>query len=103
MLSWEMFQSNMENVKVKAFFQALELDVSQTREFFDMLDVDRTNAVGIDEFVEGCVRLRGGARSVDVNMVLLHCKKLNKQVTSLIKKTQQQQEMLDQMRRPSMC
>lgn len=96
-LTWDDFQASLDNVQVKAYFQALELDVSQAQDFFEMLDTDNSDAVGIDEFIEGCVRLRGGARSVDVNMVLLHCRKLLSQVRSLNKKSQKQLDMMSVM------
>merc|ERR1740121_1440278 len=93
-ITWETFQENLEHVKVKAYFQALDLEISQAKAFFEMLDTDGSDAVGIDEFIEGCVRLRGGARSVDVNMVLLHIRKLHSQVRSLQKKSQSQLELI---------
>merc|ERR1719362_801312 len=87
----------MEDVKIKAKFQALDLHVSLTREFFDMLDGDGDGVVDIDEFIEGCVRLRGGARSVDVVMVLFHCERLCKQVKSLQRKSHEQMDMLNRL------
>jgi len=93
-LSWEEFQEHMDKPHVKAYFQALELDVSQAHHLFVMLDADESNSVGIDEFIEGCVRLRGGARSVDVSMVLLQCKKLSEQLNSLARKSSRQTELI---------
>merc|ERR1712151_1492384 len=96
-LTWEMFEANMENLHVKAYFQSLEIDYHHARDFFEMLDSDDSNAVCIDEFIEGCLRLRGGSRSVDVNMVLLKCGKLTQHVESLQRKSQRQLDILDKI------
>merc|ERR1719195_1632640 len=39
-LSWEEFSAHLQDDNVKAYFQALELDVSQARVLFRLLDVD---------------------------------------------------------------
>merc|ERR1712194_347859 len=65
LLSWEEFEEHMTNAKVKAFFQALELDVFHAHKLFDLLDQDKDNSVNLEEFLEGCMRLRGGAKNVD--------------------------------------
>jgi len=85
-LSWEEFETHISNHRVRAYFQALELDVSQAHLLFEMLDVDGGNSVSIDEFIDGCVRLRGGARNVDLNMILLQSKRLAKSVYVMHKK-----------------
>jgi hypothetical protein len=69
-LSWEEFEAHLQDERVKAYFASLELDVSQARALFMLLDVDETDEVGIDEFVGGCMRLKGDAKSIDVNMLL---------------------------------
>merc|ERR1719188_947840 len=42
-LSWEEFRRHLEDPKVKAYFQALELDVSQAHVLFDLLDTDASD------------------------------------------------------------
>lgn len=70
MLSLEEFEHHLMDTRVKAFFSTLELDVSHAKALFQLLDTDGTNEVGIDEFVSGCMRLKGNAKSMDVNMLL---------------------------------
>jgi len=84
-LSWDEFQSHMEKPHVKAYFQALDMDVSQAHNLFEMLDADSSNSVNVDEFIEGCVRLRGAAKSVDVSMILMQCKKVSGQLEAFQK------------------
>mmetsp|Transcript_22649 Transcript_22649/g.56522 ORF Transcript_22649/g.56522 Transcript_22649/m.56522 type:complete len:192 (+) Transcript_22649:2-577(+) len=84
-LSWEEFSAHLQNQKVKAYFQALDLDVSQAHVLFDLLDVDGSDSVTIDEFLEGCMRLKGHARSIDLNMLIYMNKKVLDQFQHLVR------------------
>jgi len=75
-LSWEEFEAHLRNNKVKAYFQALELDVSQAHILFQLLDTDNSNSVGLDEFLDGCLRLKGQARGIDMNLLIFMCEKV---------------------------
>mmetsp|Transcript_66581 Transcript_66581/g.159124 ORF Transcript_66581/g.159124 Transcript_66581/m.159124 type:complete len:899 (+) Transcript_66581:70-2766(+) len=81
MLSWDEFEAHLQSNEVKAYFQALDLDVSQAHVVFKLLDEDASDQVGMDEFFDGCMRLKGTARSIDVNLLLYeqqkHVTKLN--------------------------
>jgi hypothetical protein len=78
-LSWEEFRTCLADDKVAAFFRTLGLDVNVAQALFIMLDVDDSDAVNMDDFVHGCNRLKGGARSIDVNMLLYQSEKLQHQ------------------------
>lgn len=65
-LSLEEFEKHIEDEKLTAFLSSFGLDVSQVRTLFTLLDVDRTGEVDLDEFVSGCLRLKGGAKSLDM-------------------------------------
>lgn len=78
-VSWEEFSEYIADSQVAAFFNSLGLDVHVAQALFLLLDVDGSNEVNVDEFVHGCLRLRGGARSIDVNMLLYQSEKLQHQ------------------------
>merc|ERR1712217_999046 len=40
LLSWEEFEMHLKDDRVKAYFSSLDLDVSQARLLFELLDVD---------------------------------------------------------------
>eukprot|EP00747_Dinoflagellata_sp_TGD_P034132 gnl/TRDRNA2_/TRDRNA2_137071_c0_seq2.p1 gnl/TRDRNA2_/TRDRNA2_137071_c0~~gnl/TRDRNA2_/TRDRNA2_137071_c0_seq2.p1 ORF type:complete len:850 (-),score=118.34 gnl/TRDRNA2_/TRDRNA2_137071_c0_seq2:124-2628(-) len=65
-LSLEEFERHIEDENITAFLSTLELDVGQVRTLFALLDVDQTGEVDIEEFVSGCLRLKGGARNLDI-------------------------------------
>jgi hypothetical protein len=75
-LSWQEFEEYLKDDRVAAYLGSLGLDSSIARTLFVLLDVDDTNSVGIDEFVGGCLRLKGQARSIDVNMLLYNSEKM---------------------------
>jgi hypothetical protein len=69
-LTWGEFETHLEDERVQAYFRSLEIDVTQARALFVLLDADGSDEVSIDSFVDGCMRMRGDAKSIDVNMLL---------------------------------
>jgi len=93
-LSWEEFNAYLSDPKIKAYFTTLELDVSQAKALFKLMDVDGTNSVGMNEFLDGCMRLRGAAKSIDVNMLLYENEQMISKWTAFMEKTDQTLEHL---------
>ena len=50
--------------------------------------------VSLDEFLSGCMRLRGMASNVDINVILMQTKRLNSQIASLRKRQYEQLSIL---------
>merc|ERR1711920_1172925 len=59
-----------EDPRVRGFFTALGLDTSDTERLFRLLDDDGSGDVDVNEFLEGCLRLKGEARSIDVYAIM---------------------------------
>jgi len=95
-LSWEEFESHLSDERVKAYFKSLELDTSEARALFILLDVEENNEVVIDKFVDGCMRMRGDAKSIDVNMLLYENEKMLCKVSSF---TEYAEEQFDNINR----
>mmetsp|Transcript_30190 Transcript_30190/g.65988 ORF Transcript_30190/g.65988 Transcript_30190/m.65988 type:complete len:614 (-) Transcript_30190:83-1924(-) len=51
---------------LQANFEALGLDTQDAWTLFKLFDKDRTNSIEVEEFVEGCIRLRGSAKGIDI-------------------------------------
>lgn len=62
----EEFAAHIKDPRVQAYFALLDLDSSDAFTLFKLLDSDGSNVVDAEEFVEGCLRLKGGARSIDL-------------------------------------
>lgn len=79
-VAFQEFESHINDPSVQAYFALLELNTSDAWSLFQLLDTDDTNCVDAEEFVDGCLRLKGGARSIDLALMRkehrLHTKKL---------------------------
>merc|ERR1711879_197946 len=51
----------------------MELTVGEARMLFSLLDSNNSNTIEIEDFVLGCMQLRGGARNFDVALLRLEC------------------------------
>jgi len=72
MLSQEEFHTHLQSTEVQAYFNHMELDPGQAETLFNLLDFAHHGEVGIDDLVEGCWRLKGPAKSLDI--AVLQCK-----------------------------
>jgi len=69
-VSWDEFTSHIEDDRVKAYFKVLDLHLDQAEQLFVLLDPHKTGEVSIDDFVKGCIRLKGGAKSIDIQTLV---------------------------------
>jgi voltage-gated sodium channel len=69
-MTWELFQSKLDAPQMQEFFKAIDVDKSEARGLFSLLDLDHSDTVSIEEFINGCLRLRGPAKSLDMALVI---------------------------------
>merc|ERR1711920_288314 len=65
-LSIDEFEKHIEDEKIQAYLRSRQIDIGQVRTLFELLDVDETGDVDMEEFVQGVLRLKGGATSMDL-------------------------------------
>lgn len=66
-LTWEELAQHSHNPKVRAFFKALGLKMEEVKEIFQLLaHSGGSDKVTMKTFVDGCVRFRSPAKSIDV-------------------------------------
>jgi len=63
-------EQKMKDPAINAYFAALGVNMHQACQLFSTLDADQPGSIDIDEFTNGCLRLKGEATSVD--MAILH-------------------------------
>merc|ERR1712032_1781779 len=73
-LSAAEFKYHLERPKVQSWFRSLEVDVSHAWKLYALLDTDGSGLIHVDEFVEGCLKLRGSATRIDVESLKLEVK-----------------------------
>jgi len=87
MISEERLTEILSNPKVAAYFQTLELDVHESRALFHILD-NGDGEVTREEFIDGILRCKGGARAIDQIQMHADLRQLDKKVVKLVKSLQ---------------
>jgi len=63
------FEDKLKDERVIAYFNVMKLDVSDARTLFQLLDYDHSDEVGINEFLDGCYKLQGESRALDMKIL----------------------------------
>merc|ERR1712187_110988 len=70
----EELQEAFKLERVQHYFSVLDIDIADSNYLFDMLDLDNSNEVDMEEFVTGCLRLKGNAKSIDIHTLMFEIK-----------------------------
>merc|ERR1712129_248520 len=65
-----MGEDHLKNPEVGAYFSKLGVDPNEVGKLFVLLDEDGSGCIDKDEFMFGCIRLKGEAKSLD--LAILH-------------------------------
>jgi len=76
-------QELMNQNDFKGQLSALGLHTSEAHGLFKLLDGDNSGFVSIDEFLSGCLRLKGTARAVDMVTLLFETSKMNRKMSRM--------------------
>lgn len=71
MLGTEKFMKMCTEAEFINYIRSIEVDPDEAMALFHLLDLDGSNSIEYEEFVRGCLRLRGSAKAIDV-LSLLH-------------------------------
>jgi len=65
----------------------MELDISDTCAFFEQLmTIANDDSVHISTFIDGCMKMKGNARSIDIQLLSFQCATLHKALDELMSK-----------------
>ena len=67
---WELFESKLGTPQIQEFFMAIDVDQSEAKGLFHLLDLDHSGGVSAEEFINGCLRLRGPAKALDLALLI---------------------------------
>merc|ERR1719247_1090860 len=65
-LSWDEFQEHMKDPAMTLYFKSVDLDAGEAMSLFKLMDTDDDGLVEAEEFVLGCLRLKGNAKAIDL-------------------------------------
>lgn len=87
MLSEEEMELLLQDGELRAYLEAIGIDSTEAKGFFQLLDDDASGTVSIDEFVTGFLRLKGGAKAVDMVSLMYENRKISKKLTKICEET----------------
>ncbi|CAK9020399.1 unnamed protein product [Durusdinium trenchii] len=70
MLTFDQLKEQLDNPWVKAYFSGLDIDPNEAAIIFTLMDTDHNGRVTIDEFIDGTMKLKGSAKSVDMLLLM---------------------------------
>merc|ERR1712176_1623498 len=74
------FEAHFRDEEARAFFESLEIEMGMVFDVFNLLDTDGGGTIDINEFVDGCLKLRGNARALDIARLECLTKRLEKKM-----------------------
>mmetsp|Transcript_139829 Transcript_139829/g.260778 ORF Transcript_139829/g.260778 Transcript_139829/m.260778 type:complete len:260 (+) Transcript_139829:3-782(+) len=85
MITEEQFLEHVDDAQVGAYFATLGLETTDAVYLFKMLNDDEDeDGIDIEDFVQGCLRLKGTAKSCDVARLMHENKVMLRELTSFI-------------------
>ena len=88
------FETVYNDEDMKAFLESLEISATDAWTLFNSLNLDGNHVLTLEEFTEGCLLLRGNARSVDVFALKQQSNKIREQVVELARLQEATHELL---------
>lgn len=88
-ITWEEFEARLDDPEILLYFQTVDLDVSEALGLFRLLDTDNSGTVEAEEFVMGCLRLRGFAKAVDLATLMYENRRWHKKMDRMTKNVDQ--------------
>mmetsp|Transcript_68482 Transcript_68482/g.125782 ORF Transcript_68482/g.125782 Transcript_68482/m.125782 type:complete len:228 (+) Transcript_68482:54-737(+) len=97
------FEKHLNEDSMQAYFASLDLDTSDAWTLFKLLDTDEGNAIDVDEFIMGCLRLKGNAKSIDIAKMSCENKFMMKKMGTFMKFVELELESLTEVLHEITC
>mmetsp|Transcript_15730 Transcript_15730/g.47174 ORF Transcript_15730/g.47174 Transcript_15730/m.47174 type:complete len:655 (+) Transcript_15730:78-2042(+) len=76
----EQFCSKIDTPEMQDYFKAINVDPSEAKGLYRLLDADESNSIDAAEMVAGCLRLRGGAKALELSLLMHEVSRLHHRV-----------------------
>jgi len=77
------FEESLQEERMQAFFQSIEIETTDAWTIFKLLDADGEGTISLHEFIEGCLRIKGNAKSIHIAQILYENKWIMEQLGEL--------------------
>eukprot|EP00928_Gymnodinium_smaydae_P049074 TRINITY_DN328_c0_g2_i1.p1 TRINITY_DN328_c0_g2~~TRINITY_DN328_c0_g2_i1.p1 ORF type:complete len:590 (+),score=156.99 TRINITY_DN328_c0_g2_i1:99-1868(+) len=88
--TWAQFRDKLKCATMEDYFRQINVDLSEARKLFELLDADGSGSLDNREMVDGCLRLRGPARALDLAYIA-------KDVSEICEVIQSQSNMINEI------
>jgi len=85
-LTWEEFEERLEEPAMQLYFKSVDLDPCEAKGLFVLLDADQSGRVEAEEFIMGCLRLRGTAKAIDLATLMYENRRWYKRIEGKLTK-----------------
>jgi len=99
-MSYREFERHLQHPWVRAYFSGLEIDTTDAAVLFTLMDKDGNQEVSIDEFVDGTMKLKGHAKSIDLFSMMFDSARYQARLQLLCSFVEEQIDDLKWMIRP---
>mmetsp|Transcript_141675 Transcript_141675/g.257444 ORF Transcript_141675/g.257444 Transcript_141675/m.257444 type:complete len:214 (+) Transcript_141675:2-643(+) len=82
-ISWEEFSQKLDTDDMQEYFKAINVDPSEARNLFKLLDSDRSGSLTPEELVSGCLRLRGQAKALELSLLMYQTNQMHSKIRSV--------------------
>merc|ERR1712012_1013664 len=79
----EELTDRIQDPTIAAYFSRIGVDVDQVQKLFKLLDQDQSGSIDKEEFMFGCLRLQGQAKSFDIAILQHDMKAIRKYIVAL--------------------
>eukprot|EP00931_Biecheleriopsis_adriatica_P055290 TRINITY_DN32644_c0_g2_i1.p1 TRINITY_DN32644_c0_g2~~TRINITY_DN32644_c0_g2_i1.p1 ORF type:complete len:661 (-),score=141.18 TRINITY_DN32644_c0_g2_i1:36-2018(-) len=82
-LNFDEFSLHLQTPHVRAYFAGLDIDPAEALIMFTLLDVDQSKEITVSEFVNGIMKMKGKAKSMDLMCLMYDSARLAARVHNL--------------------
>merc|ERR1712039_595881 len=82
-LSPKELAEHLKDERVQSFFRAMDVDTDNIWRLWNLMDQDDSDILTFEEFVDGCLRLRGSATRIDVESLSRELKLVQKTLQAM--------------------
>eukprot|EP00928_Gymnodinium_smaydae_P070628 TRINITY_DN54429_c0_g1_i1.p1 TRINITY_DN54429_c0_g1~~TRINITY_DN54429_c0_g1_i1.p1 ORF type:complete len:657 (+),score=115.70 TRINITY_DN54429_c0_g1_i1:149-2119(+) len=90
------FEDHLQDKRMQALLQTVEIDTSDAWTLFKLLDTDGGGSVDLEEFVDGVQKLRGSAKSIQMAQLMYYHRCILDALTSMAKDMQKERKRQSQ-------